>query len=54
MSSLVAIFPIAGEAACVPDLIARQAFLNLCDMSIDSMYELTAFRKLLVRGAGLR
>ncbi len=38
----------------MPDPIERQAFLNLCDMSMASMYVLTVFRELLVRGADLR
>jgi len=31
----------------MPDPVDRQAFLNLCDMSIDSMYELAALGELL-------
>ena len=31
----------------MPDPIDPQAFLNLCDMSIDSMYELAALGELL-------
>ncbi len=31
----------------MPDPIDPQAFLNLCDMSIDSMYELSALGELL-------
>ena len=32
----------------MPDPIDRQAFLNLCNMSIDNMYELEALGELLV------